>query len=286
MSCTGRRSSTWASHSRLLLTMQLLAQPRCQLQSRLARPSLGQWLRTAVPALRNRLRLRTRWRDWRNGEPSEAIHLGDPSRFVAGIWVRVVEPGRILATLGRERRTRGLLWLWHQWAYCGTVHRVFRPVRRMMDDAGKMRAISRTVMLDTVPCGGPQGGFGCGRDCPMMFRDEWLEEVPPPTETTPAADEDGHYARVRGVEEIRATLDAASARNGLMFMPEMYAYAGQRFRVRRRVEEVLDRGRYLPVSEPVYILEGLHCTGAVIGEDGPCDRACRLLWHEDWLHLE
>lgn len=270
--------------------MPLLSRPRCQLHSRLARRSALQWLRSAAVALRHRVRLRTRWREWRRGKPPDPARLGAPSRFAAGAWVRVLEPVRILATLDRRGSTRGLHWLQHQWASCGTVHRVFKPIQRMMDDAGRMRAISRTVALDGVPCSGPLGGFGCGRDCPMMFRDEWLEEAPGPPEPGPgpgpAVDGGGRHARVRAAEEIEATLDAAGARDGLAFMPEMYGHAGRRFRIRRKVERVLDLGRYLPARSPVYILEGLHCTGAVVGEDGPCDRACRLLWHEDWLRLE
>jgi hypothetical protein len=34
------------------------------------------------------------------------------------------------------------------------------------------------------------------------------------------------------------------------------------------------------------LLAGAHCTGAVLGTKGPCDRACAMLWHEDWLILE
>lgn len=155
----------------------------------------------------------------------------------------------------------------------------------MLDDAGQMRAVSGTVLLDTVPCSGPHGGYGCGRDCPMMFRDEWLEEASPPL-TRPPLDDGACYTRVRSVAEIKATLDAGNARHGLLFMPEMYAYAGQRFPTRRKVRQVLDGGQQVPVSEPIYLLEGLYCSGAIIEQNGPCQRACRLLWHEDWLQME
>lgn len=155
----------------------------------------------------------------------------------------------------------------------------------MLDDNGQMRAISTTVLLDSVPCSGPHGGHGCGRECPMMFRDEWLEEVSPPP-ARPLPDDGAGYARVRDVAEIKATLDTGSARHGLLFMPEMYAYAGRRFRIRRKIGEVLDGGRRVPVSESIHLLEGLYCSGAIIEQNGPCQRACRLLWHEDWLQME
>lgn len=269
--------------------MHLFDPPRCQLHSALARPSFQRWWRMAFATLRNRLRLRTRWLQWRqrrNGPVPVPAYLGAPSRFTAGTWVRVLDADRIFATLSTRKTLRGLLWVWQQWAYCGTVHQVFKPVRRMMDDAGRMRAISGTVLLDTAPCSGPLHLHGCGRECPLMFRDEWLEEVPAPAETLPASLPARACATVRGADEIRSTLDIHQSRGGLVFMPEMYAYAGQRFVVRCRMERVLDGDRYVETKEPIYMLEGLFCGGAAMGADGPCDRGCRLLWHQDWLRLE
>jgi hypothetical protein len=127
-----------------------------------------------------------------------------------------------------------------------------------MDDSRRMRPISRSVLLDTVPCSGPDGGHGCGRDCPLMFRDEWLEEAPPPPEVTAAPDEGGRYASVRSAEEIGASLDGASTRNGLMFMPEMLGHAGRRFRIRRKVERVFDGCPMCPLRNPCTSWKG--CT--------------------------
>ena len=268
-----------------MISMHPLEPPRCQLHSRLAPPGIGHWLRALVAALRNRFRLRSRWRAWQHGSPPVPPHLGTPSRFAAGTWVRILEPERVFATLNRQKCLRGLPWVWQQWPYCGSVHQVFRPVRRMMDDAHTIRPISGTVLIDTVPCSGPDGTHGCGRECPMMFRDEWLEEVPPPP-ANPAPPASVRYARVRSEAEIRATLDSDNSRHGLLFMPEMYALAGQRFPIRRQVNTVLDGGRPVAVQEPVYILDGLHCSGEILSPDGPCERACRLLWHEDWLQME
>jgi len=49
---------------------------------------------------------------------------------------------------------------------------------------------------------------------------------------------------------------------------------------------VLDRGTYVPAAQPLYMLDSLHCAGEAMGDDGPCERGCRLLWHADWLRLE
>jgi hypothetical protein len=231
--------------------------------------------------------LRTRIRRLFSKKRQQARHLGEPSRFSSGTWVRILDEKRIGDMLDENGKQRGLLWAVQLWSYAGTTHRVFKPVRRMMDDASKMRPISRTVLLDTVPCDGTTGLEGCGRACPMMFRDEWLEEVHPPVEDpVQSASTTRLYATVRSIDEIKQSLNSYNSHHGLMFMPEMYQYSGQRYPIFRKIERVWGPGVYLPVSEPIYLLEGLHCAGTVIGDDGPCERGCRLLWHGDWLHIE
>ena len=69
-------------------------------------------------------------------------------------------------------------------------------------------------------------------------------------------------------------------------MPEMSKFVGRRFRVLESIPKVFEHDRWVEPRRPIYVLEGLHCSGARIGETGPCDLACSLLWHEDWLLLE
>jgi hypothetical protein len=259
---------------------------RCQLHCLLGRYTPITWARQWNKHLRAKISLRSRLRGLLSRRRRLSDRQGAPSRYSAGTWVRVLDEVGIRNTLDRNNRLCGLLWAEQQWPYCGTTHRVLKPVRRMMDDKSKMRPISRTVLLDTVPCGGTTGLEGCGRECPMMFRDEWLEEVPPPhKESAPSSPADS-YATVRSAGEIKQTLDSNGSYRGLMFMPEMYKHCGLRYPVLRKIGRVWGPGIYMSAAEPVYLLEGLHCTGAVLAEDGPCDRGCRLLWHEDWLELE
>jgi hypothetical protein len=91
---------------------------------------------------------------------------------------------------------------------------------------------------------------------------------------------------VKSLADIQATLDVVGQRQGLTFMPEMARHAGTRVRVQRAPGKVFEHDRWLETPAPVYILEGLRCTGDVLGSDGPCERACWLLWHADWLELE
>jgi hypothetical protein len=94
------------------------------------------------------------------------------------------------------------------------------------------------------------------------------------------------HARVKSLTEIAATLDMAGQRQGVTFVPEMARHAGTRVVVRRALGKVFEHARWLETPSPVYMLEGLPCTGDVLGADGPCGRGCWLLWHADWLELE
>jgi len=218
--------------------------------------------------------------------PPPRERLGKPSAFAPGSWVRVKEAPALRALLDERDRTRGLLFIETQWQTAGQVFQVQKPVLRLMDDHGRFRPVSRTVLLEGIDCSGHGASpSGCGRHCPMMYRDEWLEpaEAPPRGPTPPAT---GPHARVRSLEEIRAGLDLRGRRDGLTFMPEMARYAGRRFPIANKLTQVFEYDRWLETRAPIYILGGLHCTGAVVGDKGPCDRACALMWHEDWLIVE
>ncbi len=212
--------------------------------------------------------------------------LGAASHFAAGSWVRVLDADRIRATLDESSRLRGLAFVPAQWNACGGVYRVSKHVRRMRDDKGRMRPISGTVMLEGVTCAGngPEPA-GCGRHCPLMFRDEWLEPAEAPRRQ-PGGAFAGVRAHVRSLEEIRRGLDLHGRRDGVTFMPEMEQYAGRRFHVAGQLRQVFELDRWVEARAGIYILGGLHCGGAGMGARGPCDRSCALLWHEDWLILE
>lgn len=212
--------------------------------------------------------------------------LGAASEFPVGSWVRVRDRGDIETTLDERLRTRGLAFVPVQWEECGKVYRVDRHVRRIRDDRGKFRPVSRTVLLDGSDCNGhgPEPA-GCGRHCPLMFRDEWLVAAKAPAHA-PRTTAGVRHARVRDLHEIRAGLDAFGRRDGLTFMPEMAAHAGKRFAIASKLGDVFEYDRWIAPAAGIYFLAGLHCTGALAGANGPCDRACALMWHADWLAIE
>jgi CelD/BcsL family acetyltransferase involved in cellulose biosynthesis len=212
--------------------------------------------------------------------------LGEASRFEPGDWVRVKPADALRATLDAGDRTRGLLFTDAQWPTAGQVFRIARQVRRMRDDHGRFRPVSRTVLLEGVDCSGAgTDPAGCGRHCPMMYRDEWLEPAAPPRRGPTLAHAMRH-ARVRELDQILAGLDLSGRRDGLTFMPEMGAYAGKRFAIAGQLTTVFEHDCWIATRAPVYILDGLQCTGAVTAARGPCDRSCALMWHQDWLNLE
>jgi hypothetical protein len=211
--------------------------------------------------------------------------LGAPSRFVAGDWVAVKSAEEVRATLDAKGKLRGLSFVPAQWQSCGRIYRVQKVVRRLMDDARQMRPVGHTVLLEGANCDSHEGGMGCGRRCPLMFRDDWLSPAEPPV-ATPASAPPRQRAWVRSLAEIEATLDARGRRDGVTFMPEMARFAGLHLPVVCRLPQVFELDRWTPPRAALYLLEGASCEGTVHGDDGPCQRACALMWHADWLRLD
>ena len=90
------------------------------------------------------------------------------------------------------------------------------------------------------------------------------------------------WVEVRSKAEILATLDSNAQLDGLPFMPGMFQYCGQRFRVFKRAHKTCDTvnktgGRRMAAAVH---LEGLRCRGE---EYGGCEAACLLFWKEAWL---
>ncbi|WP_284735833.1 hypothetical protein [Dongia deserti] len=91
----------------------------------------------------------------------------------------------------------------------------------------------------------------------------------------------GDWVEVRSKQEILVSLDSKGRLDGLPFMPEMFQYCGQRFKVYKRAHKTCDTvngtgGRRLPGG----IHLDLRCDGKAHGN---CDAACLLFWKEAWL---
>jgi hypothetical protein len=92
----------------------------------------------------------------------------------------------------------------------------------------------------------------------------------------------GDWVEVRTREEILATLDENGCLENLPFMPEMFAFCGQRLRVYKRAHKTCDtvndyKGRRM--KDAVH-LEGVRCNGQ---SHGGCDASCLIYWKTAWL---
>jgi hypothetical protein len=91
----------------------------------------------------------------------------------------------------------------------------------------------------------------------------------------------GDWVKVRTKQEILQTLDRNGRLDDMPFMPQMFSYCGQSFRVRRRAHKTCD---------PIYthggrrLLNAVHldlrCDGKAYGG---CQTGCLLFWKEAWL---
>jgi hypothetical protein len=91
----------------------------------------------------------------------------------------------------------------------------------------------------------------------------------------------GDWVEVRSKAEILMSLDEKGCFQGLPFMPQMFQYCGQRFRVYKRAHKTCDTvnqtgGRWL--AGGVHL--PLRCDGTAYGG---CQAACLLFWKEVWL---
>lgn len=95
----------------------------------------------------------------------------------------------------------------------------------------------------------------------------------------------GDLVQVRSPAEIEATLDGDGHSQGLSFDREMLPYCGRTFRVRNRVQRLIDdkTGRMLKVSKDCIILEGVVCSGVRTSGNWFCPRQIYPYWRESWL---
>lgn len=108
-------------------------------------------------------------------------------------------------------------------------------------------------------------------------------------EKTPVATlnlEVGELVRIKSFDQVIATLDARNKNRGLWFVPqEMGRFCGQRARVARRVERLINErtGAMMEMKTPAVVLENIWCTGRTVENRVFCPRASALFWREIWL---
>lgn len=95
----------------------------------------------------------------------------------------------------------------------------------------------------------------------------------------------GEWVEVRSHDEIRATTTTDNFNRGMLYGPEMAEYCGQRLRVARRVERLIDErtGRMLAMRLPCIVLEGAVCASDYSRGRLFCPRAIQPYFREIWL---
>ena len=75
--------------------------------------------------------------------------------------------------------------------------------------------------------------------------------------------EAGELVEVRSLDEIGATLDDGARHRGLRYSEELTAACGKRFRVKNRVDRLIDEntGRMIELKNDCIVLEGFVCSG-------------------------
>jgi hypothetical protein len=92
----------------------------------------------------------------------------------------------------------------------------------------------------------------------------------------------GELVQIKTVHEIKATLDANQKNRGLYFDQEMLPFCAQTFRVRGRVNQIIEEptGKMMKIPGDCILLEGTACTGKY---HMSCPRAILPYWREIWL---
>lgn len=95
----------------------------------------------------------------------------------------------------------------------------------------------------------------------------------------------GEWVEVKSPEEIMATINERQRNRGLWFDVEQLRYCGKRFRVLRRVSQIVDEksGRMLKMPADCIILDGVVCIGDISTKRLFCQRAIYPYWREIWL---
>ncbi len=92
----------------------------------------------------------------------------------------------------------------------------------------------------------------------------------------------GDWVEVRSKEEILSTLDKNGRLGELPFMPQMFKYCGQRFRIYKNAFKTCDTvsGHYVGRHLPDGIHLNIRCDGQAYGG---CQAGCLIFWKSAWL---
>ncbi len=95
-----------------------------------------------------------------------------------GEMVRIRSREEIAATLNSWGELKGCGFMDGMEQYCGTVQRVWKPVKRFVDERDyRVRKTRGIYILEGLICQGTEFYGPCDRSCFFFWREEWLEKV-------------------------------------------------------------------------------------------------------------
>jgi hypothetical protein len=124
------------------------------------------------------------------------------------------------------------------------------------------------------------GRSGHGRKFPSI---KGLAGRATPTETLDL--QPGELVEVKSSEEIMKTLNAEGSNRGMIFSTEMLPFCGKRYRVKQRVNQLVDEtnGAMIKMKTPGIILEDVVCMSCYHPGYIFCPRGTYPYWREIWL---
>jgi hypothetical protein len=107
----------------------------------------------------------------------------------------------------------------------------------------------------------------------------------PPAPSEPLHLRPGELVRVKSRAEIARAVDENGNNKGLSFDWEMLPHCGRTYRVKDRVERIIDEntGTMIHIKSDCLILEGVACSGDWSEGRWFCPRAIYPYWREAWL---
>lgn len=204
-----------------------------------------------------------------------------------GDWIRIRPLHEIQGTLNHWKQVKGCSFMPVMAKYCGVIARVFRVMRKFVDECDLSAKTSNgIILLEGIICEGTKDLGRCDRNCFHFWREEWLEEIEPPPEGKSESEEKKSagtgIVQVRSRAEIMESIKKGGHIDKCLFKPQMLQYCGTRQRILKPMQRYLDEHDLtIKTAEDVVLLENVICRGRA--EDVVCDRACHYLWKKEWL---
>jgi hypothetical protein len=121
---------------------------------------------------------------------------------------------------------------------------------------------------------------------PISFRARLAIKARPGAEVSePLGLAVGDWVQVKSAEEIGRTLNEWGKNRGLWFDREMRVYCGGTYRVKRRIDRIINErtGGMIEIKSDCWVLDGVVCTGDYSKSRWLCAREIPSYWREAWL---